>query len=113
HSDETSEHSCEMRLALESNLERDVHDLRLALTQKLLGTIDALAQYELMRSQIGAVLEQFGKVRLAHLGKSRQFANLKRLIQIPSDSFDHSRQAKRRDAEGIFAWVAGGTYEGI
>jgi len=92
-----------MRLALESNLERDVHDLRLALTQKLLGTIDALAEYELTGSQIGAVLEQFGKVRLAHLGQRRQFANLDGLIQIPFDSFDYARQANRRDAERIVA----------
>jgi len=103
HADETAENGREMRLALESNLERDVYNLCLALTQKFLGTIDALAEYELMGGQIGAVLEQLGKVRLAHLGQSGEFANLERLIQIPSDSFDNARQAKRRDAERIVA----------
>ena len=102
-----------MRLALESNFERNIHNLRLALTQEFLGTIDALTEYELMRSQIGAALEQFGKVRLAHLGQSGQFANLEWLIQIPSDSFDNARQSNRRYSEDILTCEVAGIYKGL
>src|SRR5882724_1923293 len=99
HADETPENSCEVGLAPESNFKRDVHDLRATLAQKFLRTIDALVQYELMRRQIGAVLEQLRKVRRAHLGQTRQLTDLEGLIKIFPDFLNNARQATGRDAE--------------
>ena len=46
--DKTPENGCEMRLGLESNFERDVHNLCVALTQEFFGTVDPLTEDELM-----------------------------------------------------------------
>ena len=74
-----------MRLAVKSNFERDVYNLCVALTQKFFRTIDALAEDELMRSKIGALLEQLGELRLTHLCQICQVLNLERLIKILPD----------------------------
>jgi hypothetical protein len=41
HAHEISKHGCEVRLVLEAHSQRDIHELCVAVAEKLLGSIDA------------------------------------------------------------------------
>src|SRR5258708_30469926 len=82
HAHQVSKHRCEVRLVLESHFKRDVDNLRVALTKKLLRTIDSLLQNELIRRQAGAELEQLGEMRLAHHRQQGQHDTCQRLVEM-------------------------------
>jgi len=92
-----------VRLILESHSERDVYNFSVALAEKFLGTVDALLQYELMRSEPGAEFEQLGEMGLAHLDHCGERANGEWFVEIVADMLDNARQTLRRNAEGLFA----------
>src|SRR5713226_10243863 len=113
HTHEISKHGCEMRLVLEPHAQRDVDNLRVVLTEKLLRAIDSLLQDKLMRCQAGTELEQFGEVRLAHLCHPGQHANGERFVEIVSDVLDDARQTPRRNAERPLARDVRGLDKGV
>src|ERR1700740_3073838 len=103
HAHKVPKHRCEVRLILEAHSERDLDNFPVALTQKLLRTIDSLLQNELMWRQAGAALKQLGEVRLAHLRQPAQRAHRQRLVQMVSDVLDNACQASRGHAELLLA----------
>src|SRR5712675_2438829 len=80
HAHKVPKHGCEVRLILEAHSKRDLDNLRVTLTKKLLRTINSLLQNELMRRQAGTELEQLGEMRLAHLRQPAQRAHRQRLV---------------------------------